>query len=65
MSESCSSILAKTLLFAPQDFCERIKHELNEILRVAGVANVDDPDFNPVKKVLLLFLVMKVISVLK
>ena len=59
MSESCSFILGKALLwfvyspnnFAPQDFCERIKRELNEILRAAGVANVDDPDFNPVKKV--------------
>ena len=59
MSESSSFILGKALLwfvyspnnFAPQDFCEQIKRELNEILRAAGVANVDDPDFNPVKKV--------------
>jgi hypothetical protein len=59
MSESCSFILGKALLwfvyspnnFAPQDFCERIKRKLNKILCAAGVANVDDPDFNPVKKV--------------
>ena len=59
MSESCTFILGKALLwfvyspnnFAPQDFCDRIKRELNEILRAAGVPNVDDPDFNPVKKV--------------
>ena len=30
---------------------EEAKQELNEILRSAGNTNVDDPDFNPVKKV--------------
>ena len=59
MSESCSFILGKALLWyiyspnnvVPQDFAAPIKQELNEILRAAGIANVDDPDFSPVKKV--------------
>ena len=59
MSESCSFILGKALLWymyspnnaVPQDFAAPIKQELNEILRSAGNTNVDDPDFNPVKKV--------------
>ena len=59
MSESCSFILGKALLWymyspnnaVPQDFAVPIKQELNEILRSAGITNVDDPDFNPVKKV--------------
>jgi hypothetical protein len=35
----------------PQDFRDRVKRELNEILRAAGDINVDNPDFNPVRKV--------------
>ena len=59
MSESCCFILGKALLWyiystnniVPQDFRDRVKRELNEILRAAGDVNVDNPDFNPVRKV--------------
>jgi hypothetical protein len=63
MSESCCFILGKALLLVvylftivPQDFCDRVKQELNDILQGAGVANVDNPDF----KFPLLFQGMKV-----
>jgi len=59
LSESCSYVLGKALLWyifapnntVPQEFADRIKVELKEILRACGVQNVDEADFNPVMKV--------------